>query len=310
MRPFATFAGGWCLNLPKDTVYLNRMKRLAKIVVCVASGLVLNAGARADDGVLPNNPYAPVVVRNMFGLNPLPTNDVNASQVDPPPKITPNGIMSIFGQLQVLYKVALPAKPPEQAARDVPYILSEGQRQDDIEVVQIDEKNGLVTFNNHGTVQELPLVKASAPAGSPSTPGPGRAVAIQSGLTAPSANNNSGNNSGRGPIHFGSRTSGGAGAARNGGTGAGGNNFNSGLGGGAPMSTVPMGGGYPGQSSQQPQNTLTAEEQAVLIEANRMVTQDLVDQGRMPPLPPTLLTPGDATGHHGTPLITPPPPPP
>jgi hypothetical protein len=92
--------------------------------------------------------------------------------------------------------------------------------------------------------------------------------------------------------------------------GNGGNNFNSGLGGGAPMSTVPMGGSYPGQSSQQPQNTLTAEEQAVLIEANRMVTQDLVDQGRMPPLPPTLLTPGDATGHHGTPLITPPPPPP
>jgi len=291
MRPFATFAGGWCLNLPKDTVYLNRMKRLAKIVVCVASGLVLNAGARADDGVLPNNPYAPVVVRNMFGLNPLPTNDVNASQVDPPPKITPNGIMSIFGQLQVLYKVALPAKPPEQAARDVPYILSEGQRQDDIEVVQIDEKNGLVTFNNHGTMQELPLVKASAPAGSPSTPGPGRAVAIQSGLTAPSANNNSGNNSGRGPIHFGSRTSGGAGAARNGGMGNGGNNFNSGLGGGAPMSTVPMDGGYSGQTYQQPQNTMTAEEQAVLIEANRIVTQDLVDKKKLPPLPPTLATP-------------------
>ena len=106
------------------------MKRLAKIVVCVASGLVLNAGARADDGVLPNNPYAPVVIRNIFGLNPLPTNDVNAAQADPPPKITLNGIMSIFGHLQALFKVAIPAKP-DQPAKDMPYILSEGQQQDE-----------------------------------------------------------------------------------------------------------------------------------------------------------------------------------
>ena len=49
------------------------MKRLGKIVVCLASGLVLNAGVRADGIVLPNNPYAPIVVRNVFGLNPTPT---------------------------------------------------------------------------------------------------------------------------------------------------------------------------------------------------------------------------------------------
>ena len=45
----------------------------------------------------------------------------------------PNGIMSIFGQLQVLFKVAIPAKA-EQPAKDESYILSEGQRQDEIEV--------------------------------------------------------------------------------------------------------------------------------------------------------------------------------
>ena len=151
------------------------MKRLVKIVVCLAGGLVLIAGARADDRVLLNNPYAPIIVRNMFGLNPPPTNDVNATLGDPPPKITPNGIMSIFGHWQVLFKVAIPGKPG-QPAKDDSYILSEGQRQDEIEVIQIDEKNSLVTFNNHGTVQELPLVKANAPAGSTSMPTPGGPV--------------------------------------------------------------------------------------------------------------------------------------
>ncbi len=149
------------------------MKRLGKIVVCLASGLVLNAGARADDHMLSNNPYAPIVVRNIFGLNPpLPT---DADQpAEPPPKITPNGIMSIFGQLQVLFKVAGTAKPG-QPAKDDSYILSEGQRQEEIEVIHIDEKAGLVTFNNHGTVQEIPLVKANALALNTPMPSPGRA---------------------------------------------------------------------------------------------------------------------------------------
>ena len=79
--------------------------------------------------------------------------------------------MSIFGQLQVLFKVAGTAKPG-QPAKDEFYILSEGQRQDEIEVIHIDEKASLVTFNNHGTVQEIPL--ANAPAVSTPMPGAGR----------------------------------------------------------------------------------------------------------------------------------------
>jgi hypothetical protein len=151
------------------------MKCLGKIVVCLASGLVLNAGARAGDTVLPNNPYAPIIVRNVFGLNPPLANDVT-TQVDPPSKITPNGIMSIFGRLQVLFKVAGTAKPG-QPAKDESYILSEGQRQDEIEVIHIDEKASLVTFNNHGTVQEIPLANAptvTTPAPNVETGGRGR----------------------------------------------------------------------------------------------------------------------------------------
>jgi hypothetical protein len=233
------------------------MKRLGKIVVCLASGLVLNAGVRADDGVLPNNPYAPIVVRNVFDLNPpLPA---DAGQpADPPPKITPNGIMSIFGQLQVLFKVAGTAKPG-QPAKDDSYILSEGQRQDEIEVIQIDEKTSLVTFNNHGIVQELPLIKANVPAVNTPMAAPGGPVPTQN-FTAPN-----GENSGRG--RFGSRSASGPGAARNRGTG---NDSNNGMGGGSPLTTVPTRAGYSGQSGQQPQGAaLTPEEQAVLLLAQQ-----------------------------------------
>jgi hypothetical protein len=249
----------------KDTVYWENMKRLGKIVVCLASGLVLNAGAHADDSVLPNNPYAPIVVRNMFGLNPPPTNDVNATQTDPPPKIIPNGIMSIFGKWQVLFKVAVPAKSG-QPAKDDSYILSEGQRQDEIEVLQIDEVNSLVTFNNHGTVQELPLVKANAPAGSTPAPGPGRPFLAQN-LTAP----NSGPGGGI-PGRFSGRP-GSPGAPPNRGPGNSSANFNNGMGGGLPLTTVPTGAGFSSQTSQQSQSALTPEENMLIVAAQHLKAQ-------------------------------------
>jgi hypothetical protein len=256
------------------------MKRLVKIVVCLASGLVLNAGARADDVVLPNNPYAPIVVRNVFGLNPPQPVDTNATQADLP-KITPNGIMSIFGQLQVLFKVAGTAKPG-QPAKDESYILSEGQRQDEIEVIQIDEKASLVTFNNHGTVQELPLAKANPPPVSTPMPAQGGPVPAQN-FRGPNGENNS-----RIPSRLGGGPAGGPGAARNRGRGD-----------GSPLTTVPTRAGYSGQQ-QQPQNTITPEVQMIMIAAQHAKAQqegDPVaalfpttpidpDAGVVPPSPP------------------------
>jgi hypothetical protein len=136
------------------------MKRAGKIAVCLAGGLVLNAGLRADDVVLPGNPYAPVVARNVFGLNPIVVDD-NTQAPEPPAKITPNGIMSIFGHLQVLFKVSGAIKAGKPAG-DESYILAEGQRQDDIEVTHIDQKASIVTFDNHGVVQKIPLANAVA----------------------------------------------------------------------------------------------------------------------------------------------------
>ena len=224
------------------------MKQLGKIVVCLASGLVLNAGARADDGVLPNNPYAPIVVRNVFGLNPPEAVDA-ASQGEPPPKITPNGIMSIFGRLQVLFKVAGTAKPG-QPAKDEFYILSEGQRQDEIEVTHIDEKASLVSFNNHGTMQEIPLV--NAPAVSTAMPGP-----AAGSFSAPN-----GENGVRG--RFGGRPAGGPGAARNRGRGD-----------NSTLTSVPASAGHSSgqQQPQQPQNIMPMEVQTIMIAAQHAKAQ-------------------------------------
>ncbi len=101
----------------------------------------------------------------MFGLVPIPAhNPADDVPAVPPPKITPNGIMTIFGKLQVLFKVAGPAKPG-QPPKDESYVMCEGDRQDDIEVQKIDENSATITFNNHGVVQELALVAGTATGG-------------------------------------------------------------------------------------------------------------------------------------------------
>ena len=141
--------------------------------------LLSAAVARSQDAAGPSKPYAPIVTRNVFGLLPIPVVDPASLQPpgDPPPKITPNGIMTIFGQLQALFKVSV-KPPPGQPAKDASYVLGVGERQDDIEVIKIDEQGGVVTFNNHGTIQELPLIATPASSGTPQ-PGP---------ITAPGAN--------------------------------------------------------------------------------------------------------------------------
>src|ERR1039457_4149940 len=119
------------------------MKRFWKIAVGLAGGLALNAGLFAEklsstNNPLSGDPYAPIVVRNIFGLNPpAPPSDPNVILEASLPKITPTGIYSVFGRWKVLFKASGSGKPG-QPPKDVFYNLTEGQRQDDIEVTHID----------------------------------------------------------------------------------------------------------------------------------------------------------------------------
>jgi hypothetical protein len=229
------------------------MKRVGTLAACIAGGLVLNTSLHADDAVLPGNPYAVVVARNIFGLNPPPPVDPNAAKApEPPVKVIPNGIMSIFGQLQVLFKV--PAKP---GGKDASYILTEGQSQDEIEVVKINEKAGTVTFNNHGIVQELPLVvtpPSSTPASTPTSGNPA--------ITAPGMAPGGGPGRGAGNNPFTSRF--GNRGGRNGNNPSGGNNSD-GASDGAGLRSVPSRGGTSGQ-----QTPMTGEEAMIMTAANKL----------------------------------------
>ena len=116
----------------------------------IAAILAFNVGLLADDVTVSNNPYSPAVARNIFGLNP-PEFKPPTLPVEPLSKITPTGVISIFGKAQVLYKVA------GKADKEASYIFAEGQEEAGVKVIKIDEEKGLVTFNNHGLIQELAL---------------------------------------------------------------------------------------------------------------------------------------------------------
>lgn len=99
------------------------------------------------------NPYQNIVERNLFALRDPPSQNV-APPTPPPPKILLTGITTILGRKQALMKVQVPARPP-QPAKEESYILTEGQRDGEIQVVSIDEAAGSVKVINHGVAQEL-----------------------------------------------------------------------------------------------------------------------------------------------------------
>ena len=250
------------------------MKRAGTIAVCLAGGLVLNTSLRADEAVLPGNPYAVVVARNIFGLNPPPVVDPNPKVVEPPVKVVPNGITTIFGQLQVLFKVA--AKP---GGKDASYMLTEGQSQDDIEVVKINEKAAIVTFNNHGIVQELPLV-VTPPSSTPSVPtggAPGAPGFVPGGVTPAG---NTGNN----PFNsrFGNRPGRGGNNPAGGSNPAGANNSASGN--DASLRSVPTRNGiYQPEALPQVDPAVTAAQ--LLINTEVLKNQGSPVAPLMPPVP-------------------------
>ncbi len=157
-----------------------RIMNVRFIFGLLAAGWLFSQPLRAR-AEMADNPYQPIVTRNVFALVPIPTNvPVDPSSLIPPPKITPNGIMTLFGNVQVLFKVAGVARPG-MPPKDESYVMSVGDREDDIEVEKIDEKSATITFNNHGSIQELGLTPATdsgggipgAPSGLP-MPGMGR----------------------------------------------------------------------------------------------------------------------------------------
>lgn len=134
------------------------MNWIEKVIAVLAVVVVLDARA-GDDGST-NNPYAIISTRNVFGLQPPPLPVATAVDAVPPLQITLKGTTSVLGSQTVLFTViGQPSLTQPFSAKS--YILNEGEQQDGIEVQQVNERGGFVTFNNHGTIQEIAMGKQS-----------------------------------------------------------------------------------------------------------------------------------------------------
>jgi len=154
----------------------NALSWLCAVVVLSAT----TAGAASESS---GTPYQGIVDRNVFGLRPPPPPPSPDANKPPPPKIILTGITTILGNKRVLMKVQIPAKPGVKA-EEQSMILAAGQRDGDVEVLEIDEKAGIVKVNDYGTITNLtwenngikvatapPPVAAPPPVGQPNPAG-------------------------------------------------------------------------------------------------------------------------------------------
>ncbi|HEX7653058.1 MAG TPA: hypothetical protein VF607_06095 [Verrucomicrobiae bacterium] len=79
--------------------------------------------------------------------------------VDPAtlPVITVNGLVTLFGQPQVLFQT-----PGAEPGKVGSYVLGLHERQNGIQVLEIDAATHRITFDNHGERQQLALTTAAA----------------------------------------------------------------------------------------------------------------------------------------------------
>ena len=158
------------------------------MLICTLAGLALCTSGNAVSGDPPGNPYQGIVDRNVFGLKPPPPPPDPEANKPPPPKIYLTGITTILGNKRALLKLTPPAKPGEPA-KEQTFTIGEGQRDGDIEVLEINEKAGTVKVNDYGTITTLDFDKDGVKAAGGAAPMAPGAVARPAGFVpAPAAN--------------------------------------------------------------------------------------------------------------------------
>jgi len=213
----------------------------------------------------PGNPYAGIVGRNAFALKPATPQNIAPPQAPTlPTKIFLQGITTILNQKQVFLKIQPP--PP---GKEVSTVLAVGQREGDVEVLEINHLEGVVKINNSGAPQTLTMENDAAhPTASAAMPIPGVPLAPAPGMpglptprpaTPPPAVTTFGGASKILPTRS-VRSQVGSGIGQTGTAGIGG------------TQNLP---------------TPTLEEQSIMMEVQREITAREVEAGTMPPLPPT-----------------------
>ena len=267
------------------------MRRRAIVTIGLVTGLFLEIGAHAVSSDLANNPYGPVVGRNVFDLRDPPPPPEPKPETPPPSKVQLLGIASMGGKTTVVLKSLEPPKPGEPPTE--PFVLAEGEAQQDIEVQQIDEAAGAVKIINHGKAMTLtfkedgvklasaPAPGAPAPAPLPGPPRPGLPPPRALAQAAPASS------APTPPLVIGS--------ARGRSTATTTRNVSNASGSPTAGTMASLGGaqGMPTRPVRTSEPPTTLEESIVLMELERERTRDLVKALELPPLPPTELTPAE-----------------
>lgn len=236
------------------------------MAICLASGLTLLPAAHAvvSDG----NPYKAIITRNPFGLIPPPP-PAPVTTVTPPSNIQLTGITTLMGKKLAM----LMATEPGPGKTPQSYMLTENQRDGQIEVLEIDDKTGTVKINNAGVNQTLTFDKDGIKAAASPIPGLPGGMPPPGGVGIPM------------PARPGNPPT---------------------LGGGLRQIPTARDVRTPSTPAAQPTATATAasansaakptqppmtpEVQTTMIEVNRELTREQVKNKELPPLPPTDLT--------------------
>lgn len=148
----------------------------AGILGCVVSSFALTE----------NNPYAAIGGRNVFALKPpAAVTNISNAVVTAPAGLELQGFTTILGRPQVLIKMKVPPRPPEPA-KDRSLVMDVGQREGDVEIVEMDTRAGIVKLKNQGNLVSLNLKDNSSKLTSgPALPMP--AMTAPAGMIPPPA---------------------------------------------------------------------------------------------------------------------------
>ncbi len=154
------------------------MKRGGKTLVCLLCITALTATVRAvvndsastDDAKSADSPgdspYSAIWLRNVFDLRPfLPpvTNTVPVTNA-PPPNVELTGITTLLGTKRALFMVQDSPSPGKPPGKDESYILTEGERQGVLEVLEINPKAKTVKIKVEDLVSTITFKTNKAPA--------------------------------------------------------------------------------------------------------------------------------------------------
>jgi hypothetical protein len=133
---------------------------------CAEAGVVGGASSAEQ--------YEKIPQRNLFGLRE-PVQPTIESPKPQLPKITLSGITTMGSKL-VFLKVQFPPKPGEQQGEQS-FMLTAGQREGGIEILEINENAKTIRVNNFGTEMTIGFDKDAAKVAGAPPPGPGPAGA-------------------------------------------------------------------------------------------------------------------------------------